>query len=188
MDAVFPPRIYRFLETNFPARIFFKPRKDAAFLDEFSFTRYELKLDDRSLVGAGHTVRKLWLGVSRCFHRGDVQAAVFQALKIPLPAILNCDIRLMNDRAGFSMAPHTDGGNGALLTFQVYFPMGTALEDHGTEFFARDGTNFRLTHRQKNTPNGGHLFAVSEQSWHGVARPIPKHAENRRSLVVRYMS
>lgn len=104
--------------------------------------------------------------------------------RIPPDAILS--VRLMVDRTGFAMQPHTDGGNGALVTFQTYFPAPGLPSDMGTEFFEKRGEAFELRLKRPYLPNHGHVFAVSDDSWHGVRTATPDTLEGRGSLVVRY--
>lgn len=186
MDRVFPPRQFEFLSGNMPPQKFMEPRRDAHFFRNGAFQRYEMVLADQKLAGAGHTLRKLWLGLERALRLPATLRAFSAATgcRIPPDAILS--VRLMVDRTGFAMQPHTDGGNGALVTFQTYFPAPGLPSDMGTEFFEKRGEAFELRLKRPYLPNHGHVFAVSDDSWHGVRTATPDTLEGRGSLVVRY--
>lgn len=186
IDRVFPPRQFEFLSGNMPPQKFMEPRRDAHFFRNGAFQRYEMVVTDQKLVGAGHTVRKLWLGLERALRLPATRRAFSAATgcRIPRDAILS--VRLMVDRSGFAMQPHTDGGNGALITFQAYFPAPGLSSDMGTEFYSRQGEEFELRLKRPYLANHGHVFAVAEDSWHGVRTATPDTLEGRGSLVVRY--
>ena len=84
------------------------------------------------------------------------------------------------------MGPHTDGGNGALLTLMLYLPRSEVWNAYGTEFFRKEGAKFEVVRKRRFAPNCAHAFAVNDDSWHGLSKPIPRWAESRRSFVVRY--
>lgn len=188
MSQVLPPDLYQFVDNSFPMQRFLKPRKDKHFMRAGQFQRYETVINDAALAGAGHTVRKIWLGIAEAFQTAQVRHAMSEAIDLAIPASCRVDVRVMVDRCGFKMAPHTDGGNGGLLTFMMYLPPNGELSEHGTEFFRKDGDQFETVKKREMKPNTAHVFRITGDSWHGLMSPIPRLAEQRRSLVVRYMA
>lgn len=186
-NQALPPRLYSHLTENFPMQKFLQPRKDAHFMRDNQFQRYESVLTDIALKGAGHTTRKLWLGLRKAFEGKRLQEAICNAVGIKRPHTCQLDICVMVDRCGFNMKPHTDGGNGAVLTYMMYFPPDGTMQEHGTEFFLKQGNDFKMIRKRSLDANSAHAFAITQNSWHGLVTPIPEHAERRRSLVVRLL-
>lgn len=120
-----------------------------------------------------------WADVARFINSGAVQQALCEKLSTPRA---EGQVRLIRDRAGYALGPHTDTPS-KVLSALFYLAKDESLEAHGTSLYARPGftcagdqhhgfAGFTKVATMPFKPNTLFAFAKSDTSFHGV-EPFP---------------
>ena len=164
--------------------------------------RRQFKLTNENLLSLTSNQTKFWGNlrqslISTAFSRAV--AAKFgptlaPRMKAMSSGVIELDLRIMEDRSNYSLAPHTDIKS-KLLTILIYLPHDITLAEFGTSLYKPRDPNRIFTSDQHHAredfelvstvpflPNSAFVFPRTDRSFHGV-EPFIKPNATRKMLV-----
>lgn len=163
---VFPSYYYAELLRNLPPLKEYKPLAHReAVQQDGSSTRYELRLYGPNKVN----LSAFWLQCANMLASSQLRDVLFEKLGRKTGIKVYPRPVLMRDFFGYYITPHTDTGS-KLITVQFYLPVDDRMKGDGTGLCEPIGEERPEVKRIPFLPNSGYAFAVSDRSWHQVAR------------------
>jgi len=204
IDNIFPDEFYHSLLEHWPAANLFGSQATTGRVTSGAYKeRMVFEFAPEQLARLDDARREFWRQVLHMlldfrlnrsildkFH--DDIASRFFPQEIPTEAI--GDSRLISDRIGYAIGPHTDAPS-RLVSLLFYLPTDSRLKHHGTSIYRPIVANFRsddgrhhpfhLFHRIRTVdfvPNRLLMFPKTDTSFHGVER-IEELGPDRRLLL-----
>ena len=162
-----------------------RPLASPDYLRNGRFQRYQMAISPKAFEAAHRRVGKAWVALAAALRDPAVVTRLCARLGLDMPRDWTTHARLQLDRAGARIRPHTDGENGGLLTFQLYFPLNRENYETGTRFFEKTPKGFVPARNMPFRSNFAYAFRIGTESWHGADAPLGRLSEGRLSLVMR---
>ncbi len=162
IEDVFSKSTYIGTLLSSPHITLMRPIASAEYLRSGRFHRYQMAITPKVFEPAHRRIRRAWLTMDKIMRDDEVCRLLCENLGIERPKSWRVHKRLQLDRVGARIRPHRDGENGALLTFQMYFPLNKANFDTGTELFKLKGKKFETVKQMPFKSNFAYAFMTDD--------------------------